>query len=352
MWVEKSKTGFRLCERYQGYDGKFHKVSVPLQKDTAQARRKAAEELQKKISKNSTIGDKSLLKNLVERYLHSKDVKPSTLVNYTSAFDQIIMILGNVPISNITTPYIKRRMSESDKSPKTLNRYLSLLHDFFSWCVDQGYIDTIPHVRKFQDKTPKRDSESEYLESSELQEVLEQVEGSMYYYVIKFLALTGMRVGEMSALTLSDLDDRYIHVTKAYKRENGISTPKTDSSIRDIFIQPELAQLLSEYKHWRLEYMLAYNIRTDLLFFNNNGSYMSENALLLKLRKLSSNKHLHPHIFRHTHVALLAEQGLGLETIARRLGHIDSNITKRIYFHVTEKIKEHDENALKKIQLL
>lgn len=352
MWIEQTSKGLRLYDRYKDMDGKTHKISVPLPKNTAQARKKAAAELQNKIAINSTLGDKSLIKSLIERYLKSKDIKPSSLTNYRSAFKQMVDIFGNVPITDLTSPYIKRKMSESDRSPKTLNRYLALLQDFLSWCADQGYIEIVPHIRKFQDKTPKRDPDQEYLEADELQAVLDQVIGTMYYYVFKFLALTGCRTGEMAALTLSDIDGKYIHITKAYKRENGISTPKTASSVRDIYIQPELKALLKEYKEWRLLYQMARGIRTDLLFFTIHGEYMSSNALLHKLMKLQSNKHLHPHIFRHTHTALLAEQGYPLEAIARRLGHTDSIITKKIYFHVTERTKNADESLMEKIQLL
>ena len=352
MWIEKTKTGLRLCDRYKGYDGRLHKASVPLAKDTPQARKKASEELLNRIAVNCANVDNPSLKWLISRYLSSKDAKPSTIANYTNAFNQMQLIFGNIPINMMTAPYIKRSLSESDKQPKTLNRYLTLLHDFLAWCADQGYIESIPQVKKFQDKSPKRDPAQEYLESDELKAVLDQVEGTMTYYMIKFLALTGCRIGEASALTIDDIDDKYIHVTKAYKIENGVSTPKTTSSVRDIYIQPELKALLKEYKEWRLLYMMAHKIRTDLLFFTNAGAYIREGNLNAKLKNIKCEKNLHPHIFRHTHTALLAEQGLPLELIARRLGHVDSTITKRIYFHVTEKIKEKDENALDKVSIL
>lgn len=352
MWIEKTKTGLRLCDRYKGVDGRMHKASVSLAKDTPQARKKASEELLNRIAINCANVDNPSFKWLVTRYLDAKDAKPSTIMNYTNAFKQMELIFGDVLINKMTAPYIKRKLSESGKAPKTLNRYLTLLHDFLAWCADQGYIEVIPQVKKFLDKSPKKDPSQEYLEADELRDVLNQVEGSLTYYMIKFLSLTGCRIGEASALTVNDIDNKYIHITKAYKIENGVSTPKTASSVRDIYIQPELKELLKEYKEWRLLYMMAHKIRTDLLFFSSRGTYITELNLNKRLKHIKCEKNLHPHIFRHTHTALLAEQGLSLELIARRLGHVDSTITKRIYFHVTEKIKEKDENALDKVSIL
>ena len=69
MWVEKSRNGLRLCDRYTGIDGKSHKVSVSLVRDTPQARRVAQRELQEKImSKSSTVSEMSL-NRLVGLYL-------------------------------------------------------------------------------------------------------------------------------------------------------------------------------------------------------------------------------------------------------------------------------------------
>lgn len=352
MWVEKTSTGFRLCDRYEGFDGKLHKVSVSLAKDTPQARRVAQRELQEKImSKSSTVSEMSL-NRLVGLYLSEKDIKQSTRTNYENAFKQLCSILGDIQINKLTAPYIKRKLTDSGKAPKTLNRYLALFHDFQGWCVEYGYMESILLIKSFPDKAAKRDPSLEYLEASELQNVLDQLVGSMAYYVVKFLALTGCRAGEMTALTLDDIDQKYIHITKAYHVQNGIATPKTSSSVRDIYIQPELAALLKEYKEWRLLHMMASKIRTDKLFFNQRGGWMTYECLGVRLKAVESPKHLHPHIFRHTHVALLAEQGMSLEAIARRLGHVDSNITKMIYYHVTEKVKERDENLLNCINLL
>lgn len=352
MWIETTKTGLRLCDRFKGYDGKLHKASVSLPKDTAQARRKASEELQRKIADKCSIGSEMRFYSLVELYLSHKDVKQTTMVNYIAAFKQIKIILGDIPVEQITAPYIKRQMTDSGKPTSTINRYIMLLNNMLAWSHEYGYMKSLVKVSSTKGKKTKRDPEDEYLEASELKEVLDQLEGTMTYFICKFMSLTGCRIGEASALTLSDIDEKYIHITKAWHVSQGISTPKTESSFRDVYMQPELHKFLAEYKKWRLEYMMAYKIRTDLLFFSRNGTCIRESNLLKKLSKVECSKHLHPHIFRHTHTALLAEQGVSLDAIARRLGHSNSNVTKQIYFHVTKKIKKLDENALDKVSIL
>ena len=352
MWIQQTKTGYRMYDRYTSIDGKVHKASVPMDRDTPQARRKAREELAKLIADKSAIVSEMPLKELVELYLEHKDVKPSTLANYENAFGQILESIGDVSISKLTAPFILRQLSQIKKPQSTINRYILLLNNMLNWAHQYGYISDQIHIKPGKIKEKKRDPELEYLEKEELAEVLDQMQGTMDYYVCKFLALTGCRIGEATALTLSDLDDKYIHITKAYKIENGISTPKTEHSNRDIYIQPELRSFLREYQTWRKIRMMEIGVRTDLLFFNRNGNYISDNSLLIRLKALECNKHLHPHVFRHTHVALLAEQGMSLEAIARRLGHSDSKVTREVYFHVTEKLKERDEKALDKISIL
>jgi len=54
----------------------------------------------------------------------------------------------------------------------------------------------------------------------------------------------------------------------------------------------------------------------------------------------------------YTHVALLAEAGVPLETISRRLGHSDGHTTRDVYFHVTKRMEEHDRRLLDTVQIL
>lgn len=352
MWIEKTRNGLRLCDRYTGPDGKVHRASVPLAKNTAQARKAAAAELALKLRDREVLASGLTLSELAEVFLKSIDIKESTRNTYGVALRGSLAVLGNIQADRLTVPIIKRALSGTGKAPKTVNRYIIVLNTLLQWGFDYGYISERLHVSRFPDKEPKRDPALEYLERDELQHVLDQLAGSMYYYICKFLALTGCRVGEMTALTPEDIDGKYIHINKTWTQIGGVTTPKTSTSVRDIFITPELAELLSAYKEWRLLYIMAHKIRPQTLFFSSWGGLATCYCLSHMLAKCESPKHLHPHIFRHTHVSLLAEQGVSLETIARRLGHSTSATTREIYFHVTEKLKARDEEALSKIQLI
>lgn len=345
MWVQNG----RLYDRYIGKDGKSHRISVPLAKDTPQARRRAEKELSDKITIELSLIEKKSLSEALSEYFSYKDVKPTTLVNEKSALNQVLMILGDFPVVTLTAPTIKRRLIESKKPTSTLNRYLALFNAFLKWCFEFGYIETPLKVSAFPQKTTKKDDGRLYLERNELREVYDQLEGTMDGYVCKFMVLTGCRIGEVTALRVSDLDE-YVHINKTSTYLGNIQTPKTATSERDVFIQPELRAMLREYYQWRQLYMMAHGIRTDRLFFSQSGNSYSDDWLRVKLHRI--NEKLHPHIFRHTHVALLAEQGIPLETISRRLGHSDTKITSRIYYHVTEKAKKHEQELLSKVSIL
>ncbi len=56
--------------------------------------------------------------------------------------------------------------------------------------------------------------------------------------------------------------------------------------------------------------------------------------------KLSFNKHITTHIFRHTHISFLAEQGIPLEAIQDRVGHSRGSRVTEIYLHITKKTKD------------
>lgn len=350
MWFEQCKNGYRVIERIK-VGGKYRRVSVSFAKDTPRERKRAIEELERKKADICTPNEKRPLKSLLEAYIDSKNVKETTKESIFSALNNAMAYLGDIPIGSLEARLIKRTLADTGKPPKTLNRYIKLLNTYFHWLYEMGYTALPVSVSIFRDPAPAPAPDQLYLEAEELAQVLDQLSG-MNRYVCHFLALTGCRIGEACALKMEDITDTHISITKTMYHTGILSTAKTAASERQIYIQDELRALLNEYKEWRILFMMSKGIRTDYLFFGKYGKRYQHKTIWQALSKIDIGKKLHPHILRHTHVALLAEQDIPLDVISRRLGHEGTEITRKVYYHVTEKQKRKDEALLQSVKIL
>ena len=174
----------------------------------------------------------------------------------------------------------------------------------------------------------------------------------------EFSALSGLRAGEAIALNTSDIDftNRYIRVSKTYDPVNHVvGTPKTATSNRDVYMQDELFTLCKRIKRYMDKERFYCGHRSELFMCDVNGDYLnyySYNKYLQENARQLFGKTVTTHFMRHTHVALMAEQGVPLDVISRRLGHSDSRVTMNIYFHVTKKMREKDNQKIKEVSIL
>ncbi|WP_449354395.1 tyrosine-type recombinase/integrase [Virgibacillus natechei] len=75
----------------------------------------------------------------------------------------------------------------------------------------------------------------------------------------------------------------------------------------------------------------------------NEGNWEFKNIVTQMARLLeytNIEKKATPHIFRHTHISMLAEADVDLATVMERVGHDDPQTTLKIYTHVTKKMKK------------
>lgn len=366
MWIEELKNGkYRAVERYTDpMTGKQKKISVTIEKDTRAARKEAQRILDQKIEK--AIGDSGkpealTLEKLVQLYnaAHQGIVKPATQQDNVTGLPKIARLIGNdVIASRLNAPFVMARIKEHVSKPETINYYLASIKKVYRWAYIQDLISDISWIDKLQPLKDDRRAriEDKYLEPEELQKLLDTLPNLKHRALTRFLALTGCRIGEALALNMADIDDSYIYITKNYLHGLQLlqDTPKTAASNREIYIQPELADFLKQYKKDRLKWQLAEGIRTDLLFFNQSGSFLGYSGYIAALKKASAaiGHEITPHALRHTHASLLAAAGISYDAIARRLGHAGDGITKEVYLHVTQKLKERDEAAMKEVRIL
>ncbi|KAF5033434.1 putative prophage phiRv2 integrase [anaerobic digester metagenome] len=140
-----------------------------------------------------------------------------------------------------------------------------------------------------------------------------------------------MRIGELLALTLKDIDfeKRTISITKSYQRFNSkdvITPPKTPKSKRTINIPKFLAADLQDYVN------SLYGIEdADRLF--PFSKYFMEHEMQRGI-KASGVKKIRLHDLRHSHASLLIEMGFTPLAIAERLGHERIETTMNTYAHL------------------
>ena len=146
---------------------------------------------------------------------------------------------------------------------------------------------------------------------------------TMYY--------TGVREGELLALTLSDIDfeNGTIRINKSYQRLNGedlITTPKTPKSKRVITIPESLKTCLKEYTS------KLYLIQTTDRIFPYTKSFLSHE--MDYGCKESGVKRIRIHDLRHSHAAALIEMNVAPKLLQERLGHERIQTTLDTYGHL------------------
>ena len=372
MWTEPLSNGkFKFVERYEDpLTGEMKKVSITLDRDTTSSRKVAqatlADKIQAKLDKLSLTVKKDDLRlsDLVERYRKSQELsmRKSTCQRNYHAENVLLQILGeSTLVSRLTASYIKDKIWAHDKKAGTYNEHIKRFKALIRWGYENELIDDIRYlerVKNMEDKKKKERLQDKYLESYELKKLLSAMTVQKWEYLAELTALSGMRCGEALALNRSDIDfkGKNINIDKNYDYVNDITTlPKTKCSDRDVFMQPELEILCRKiYAYYQMQ-QSNYGYQTDLFMSDINGDHLQYDAYNKYLREVSMRvlgRKVTTHIMRHTHVSLMAEAGVPLDIIARRLGHENSDITKRIYLHITERMKERDRERLQSVRLL
>lgn len=343
--------------------GKNKTLSIIMEKRSASNYKLALRTLQERLD---SVLNPEAYKNpsfslMAENYLEERAqiVKASTHKRNKFAIDKICSWFGSdLLVSDLSVPYIKGVLKSNCPEPVTYNEYLKRLKALLNW----GYINDYMKDRSIIDKlqflpdNKKERIEDKFLEKWELEQLLEAATNKKWNLTIKFLALSGLRIGELIALEDSDIDEEYIHVTKTYETTVGIiDTPKTETSCRDVFLRPELAECVREIRSFMRVYKFERGIRSTHFICSQCGLLLEYDAFRKYLRELSLkalNRKITPHALRHTTVSLLIAEGVPLEVVSRMLGHKNSQITRDIYMHITQELQKADNDILKKASLL
>ncbi|MDD9149224.1 tyrosine-type recombinase/integrase [Sporolactobacillus sp. CQH2019] len=161
---------------------------------------------------------------------------------------------------------------------------------------------------------------------------------------------TGLRCGELIALTWDDYHDQSIEVNKTAVHITHVGTvitePKTKSSHRMVELDSETNKILLAWKHKQHEFNMANGIRNtrNLIFTGQDGqSFLSHLTVRFWIRKACEKAgidHISTHALRHTHTVMEMDSGADSKYVSERLGHSKVDTTMNIYHHVSHHVAE------------
>ena len=379
MWIEELPNGkYKFFERYKDpYTEKLKKVSVTMEKKTPQARNQAAILLQEKI--NQKLGEKQhfvsditfekLYEEFEENWKHG--VKNSTVYASKNVKKEILkQIEGDYLVRNIDRRLLQKvidQLLQDGRSHNYVSKIKFKLNQIMKFAVRMNYIDTnemlfVEMPRKVITTDDLRKKNTKYLDQKEFklfiqnlkEEALCDYRITKYIRIAKVLFLTGMRYGELAALNYKediDFSKKTIHIKHTYDfRQKERTTPKTVKSDRVITAPQKVLDIIKE----QIIENATNGFDTDFIFINTLGEPITNVRVIAALKrhgqKIGIDKNITTHMFRHSHISLLAELGIPLTAIMDRVGHSDSKTTLEIYSHVTQKMVSDISSKLDKIK--
>ena len=277
--------------------------------------------------------------NLYEIYMEdmAARLKQSTLLTKKTVLQtHILPFFGNKPINEIKASDVRRWQAKLMSSPNNYSQtYLKKINTELNSIINYAKrfydLNTNPCGKAGTIGKAKAE-EMDYWTYDEYIAFREGVKDKPLSYIcFEVLYWTGMREGELLALSPADidLDNKLISINRTYQRIGGkdvFTSPKTRKSKRKIPIPDFLCQELSDYIQSR------YMLDADERLFPVTKSYLSHE--MLRGCKITGVKKIRIHDIRHSHASLLINQGCDALMLADRLGHEKVSTTLNTYSHL------------------
>lgn len=333
---ENTKTWF--CKfYYQDYTG-----ARKQKKKRGFKRQKDAKEWERDFLNKKTSSLSMTFKEFSSLYFSDmeKRLKQSTILcKENVVFNKLMPFLGNIPVDKITPQIVRNWQNEvlsyRDKtgnpySPvylRTMNKELKCI---LNYAVTYYNLNENPCKKAGSIGSSSNGKEMLFWTKEEFDKFVSCVEEPGLHEAFLVLYYTGMRVGEMLALTWGDihLNDRTISITKTYHRfgsDDVITTPKTRRSVRKVPIPPFLCDILNQYKqrHYKPNEKDRAFHYTKVIMGRKLRAYCPTAGV----------KRIRVHDLRHSHVSLLINLDFKPILIAERIG--DSvDMVNNVYGHL------------------
>ena len=248
--------------------------------------------------------------------------------------DKVLPYFGKTPINEITAPMIRKwqgELIEKGFKPTYLKTIHNQLSAILNYAVNFYDLRSNP-CRKAGSMGKSKADERPYWTLEEFQKFSDAIMDKQDSWIgFQILFWTGMRIGELLALQVKDIDFEQgtLTVDESLTRLDGedlITAPKTESSVRVITIHKELQDEIKEY------IATLYHVRPGTRLFAGRTKSFFEHEMERGI-KLSGVKKITVHCIRHSHASMLVQMGFSPVEIAKRLGHGKVTTTIETYCH-------------------
>jgi integrase len=245
--------------------------------------------------------------------------------------NQILPILGKTRLNELgveAQQIFVNRLSGT-VSRKMLLNVLGTLSSMLKTAQYWGYICEGISFHKLVLPEKAITRPSRFFTADQVRAILAELQG-WHRVMLAIAAMTGLRIGEILALKVSDFDfERKLLTVHRSVWRGKLSTPKTSTSQAILPLPDTLARIVREH---------FATLKSEWLFLNTRGGFLtSENVAKQVLSPILDRLGLPRcgfHAFRHTHATLLLYNGATPQEAQAQLRHADPRVTIGVYSHV------------------
>lgn len=253
----------------------------------------------------------------------------------------VLPFFGDMPINTITPATVRKWQTETKErknkrngkplSPSMLGSIQKALSAVLNFAVKYYRLHSNP-ARLAGSMGSRKSPEMHFWTLSQFKAFENHLEDGLFPVAFALLFYTGIRKGELLALTPSDFDFEagLLTISKSYTRlqkKDVIQPPKTEKGYRKIALPPFLAEMMKDC------FRRLGNPTKNQRIFDTIGEERLRQELN-KGAKAAGLPHIRVHDLRHSHASLLIEQGFSPLVIKERLGHENIETTLNTYSHL------------------
>lgn len=274
--------------------------------------------------KNKEIREKKVVlpkdnNEALDFFIAAKKIEGCSIKSLNYYFTTLVKMLGkvNVIYFSITTEDIRTYLSDyqenSGVSKATIDNMRRIISSFFSWLENEDYIMKSPARRIRKVRVGKIVKEIYTEENIEL--MRQNCKNARDLAIIDMLYSTGMRVGELVRLNISDID---------FENKECVVLGKGNKQ-RKVYFDAKTKIHLQQYLNSRKDTDLALFV-SQLYPYNR----LKISGVEIALRKIGEKLHIskvHPHKFRRTLATKAIDKGMPIEQVQHLLGHTKIDTT-------------------------